>query len=154
VLRYEVEKSSDCRNFSVKGQANFKQSTGTTNSYSFTDNAVNGQDVCYRIKQIDINGNVHYSRIVNLNGVLHNNTVVGPNPASHFITISRSSTASEKISVSLVDMNGRMVYQRYVQLLPGMNSFDINNLEVFGKGQYVVQLMGSRTREYVKVVVQ
>ena len=35
-----------------------------------------------------------------------------------------------------------------------MNSFDISNLEVFGKGQYVVQLVGSRTREYVKVVVE
>jgi hypothetical protein len=154
VLRYEVEKSTDCRNFSVKGQLNYKQSTGTTNTYSFTDNTVNGQDVCYRIKQIDLNGNMHYSRIVNLSGVLHSNTVAGPNPASHFITISKSSTASEKISVSLVDMQGRMVYQRYVVLLPGMNSFDISNLEVFGKGQYVVQLLGSRTREYVKVVVQ
>ena len=119
VLRYEVEKSNDCRNFSVKGQVAFRQGTGTTNTYSFIDNAVNGQDVCYRIKQIDLNGNVHYSRIVNLSGVLRSSTVVGPNPASHFITISKSSTASEKISVSLVDMNGRMVYQRYVSCCPG-----------------------------------
>jgi hypothetical protein len=35
-----------------------------------------------------------------------------------------------------------------------MNSFDISNLQMFGKGQYVVQLLGSKTREYVKVVVQ
>jgi hypothetical protein len=154
VLRYEVERSNDCRNFSVKGEVVYRQAAGTTNTYSFIDNTVNGQDVCYRIKQIDLNGNVHYSRIVNLSGVQHNSTVVGPNPASHFITISKSSTITEKISVSLVDMNGRLVYQRYVVLLPGMNSFDINNMEVFGKGQYVVQLVGSKTREYVKVVVR
>jgi hypothetical protein len=154
VLRYEVERSNDCRNFTVKGQVAFKQAIGTTNTYSFTDNAVNGQDVCYRIKQIDLNGNVHYSRIVNLSGLQHSSTVVGPNPASHFITISKSSSVTEKITVSLVDMNGRLVYQRNVVLLPGMKSFEISNLEVFGKGQYVVQLLGSRTREYVKVVVE
>ena len=154
VLRYEVEQSTDCRNFTVKGQVAFSPATGTTNHYSFMDNSLNGQDVCYRIKQVDVNGNVHYSRIANLRTAANNHTVISPNPATQFLTIRKSSLVQERITISLLDMTGRMVYQDKATLLPGINLIEIGDLNLYSKGQYLIRLQGSSNSEYHRIIIQ
>lgn len=153
VLRYEVEKSFDCRNFTSLTQVDYKQPTATTNAYAYQDNNANG-NICYRIKQIDIDGHYHYSSIVRINENAMSKTLIAPNPAYDHVTISKSSSTNESVKIQLLNANGRLVHETKSILTPGNNSIEIKGLQRFGRGQYVLKLIGNTSIEYFKVMLQ
>lgn len=153
VLRYEVEKSFDCRNFTPLAQVDYKQPTATTNAYAYQDNNASG-NICYRIKQVDVDGHYHYSSIVRINENAMSKTLVAPNPAYDHITINKSSSTNESVKIQLLDANGRLVHETKSTLTPGNNSIEIKGLQRFGRGQYVLKLIGNTSMEYFKVILQ
>ncbi|WP_446909669.1 hypothetical protein, partial [Klebsiella pneumoniae] len=64
--QYEIEKSADGRHFTVAATANAKSNNNSSVNYEWLDvNALVGNNY-YRIKSIDINGQVQYSNIVKI----------------------------------------------------------------------------------------
>ena len=64
VLHYEVERSSDGRNFTTVLTTNAKNNFGEKTDYSLVDPIINNGTIYYRIKAVEFQGMSTYSSIV------------------------------------------------------------------------------------------
>ena len=108
---YDIERSEDGINFFKIGFVEAKGNTSSISHYTFTDINFNSTVNFYRLKQIDINGNFEYSRIIRINISIAKTlqTVIAPNPFSNVTTISFSLAQSVKVSLKVFDLNGRLI---------------------------------------------
>ncbi len=102
---FEVERSTDGKEFETIG---FVKGSGTSNkviNYLFTDNNAKAPILYYRLKQIDFDGKNSYTDVLTLS----NDKIdigITPNPFVDEISI-RSENASQEITAELFDLNGR-----------------------------------------------
>jgi Secretion system C-terminal sorting domain len=78
---YAIEKSTYGSTFTEAGRITSSNYNGRDNAYyTFTDNSVSTGTVYYRIKEVDKDGRVDYSKIVVLNNGIKGTINVFPNP--------------------------------------------------------------------------
>lgn len=103
---FEVQRSSNGTTFTTIGRG------PSAAPYSFIDPSPNFGNNFYRIKQVDKDGSITYSSIIN---VYYNPSVlvisVYPNPVPDVLTIKISSAEASQYTVSLSDMTGRTIYR-------------------------------------------
>lgn len=108
---FEVEKSSDLKNWITLGFVQGKGTTAEVSNYSFTEqNEVAGK-IYYRLKQLDYDGTFEYSGIVEATGVPVNYTLDQnfPNPFNPSTIISYSIPFSSHVTLKIFDVLGREV---------------------------------------------
>jgi hypothetical protein len=91
---------------------------------------------------------------VGISEVASNNEVsVYPNPASESMTVAITTSASEKVSLSLQNMAGQVVYQlNDLNLQSGKNVIPME-VKGFPVGQYIVNIKGANISESKHVVL-
>lgn len=78
---YAIEKSTDGNTFSEVGRITSSNYNGRDNAYyTFNDNNISAGTIYYRIKEVDKDGRVEYSKIVVLNSGIKGTINVFPNP--------------------------------------------------------------------------
>jgi hypothetical protein len=140
---YEVEHSLDGINFFRLGNVNAVGNSSTTNQYSFTHPNIPVGLNYYRLKQVDINGASKYSSIVKLiqnDGI--KNTIIAPNPVSNTLNIIQPSNNTIR-SVSIIDMQGKIVLSRQINQTTQIYSLAVNELL---KGTYILQIDDGKTK--------
>jgi endonuclease I len=132
---YQVERSTDGRNFSSVGVV---AGTGSA-QYQFTDVALpNAKNVFYRLKLLDSDGKFTYSKVVNIRLLNANGALLFPNPAQNVAVIKLQQPLATATQLVISDIAGRQVMQ---QTLPaGQNNYQIN-LRVLAPGRYFVRLL-------------
>jgi len=65
-LGFDIERKMNNRIYIKVGFVQGKGTTSTKQSYSFTDNNLPSGSYTYRIKQIDVNGSIHYLKEINV----------------------------------------------------------------------------------------
>ena len=154
VNRYTVERSTDGKQFTPvvsalsKGNGNFV--------YQATDNIaeITSSIFYYRIKELDINGNVHYSATVSLNSKLVTKFTVTPNPFVSFIQVQTSADKTETATLRIINSGGQIIYSKNTQLVQGQNSFTIDGLGNAAKGLYFFELQKGNTITREKIMKQ
>jgi hypothetical protein len=130
---YEVEKSIDGKTFEQLGIVKAK---GSNSVYEFTDkNTIGGQSgLYYRLKVIDLDEKVEYSKIINLksNKILRG-VKIYPNPTSNIVNIEIEGALNKSVQVSVKDISGRVVLQ---QTLTSDNS--TINMSALSGGLYIL----------------
>jgi uncharacterized protein len=127
---FEIERSADGRTFKSIG---FENGKGDNSSYTFKDNQPYSGINYYRLKQLDLNGQFEYSKIVSVVVAQQNNTIqVYPNPVRSLLYIN----ATEEIqSVQLFDMVGQLKKE---SLSTGLfNELNVNDL---APGVYILRV--------------
>jgi hypothetical protein len=76
-----------------------------------------------------------------------------PNPAHDNVSFEFNSSTEKEYTISLVDIQGRVILERVVNASEGLNHVDIN-LEAFQHGIYFGYLISDEAKETVKVVVE
>lgn len=100
--RYEVETSTDGRQYTVAGVVNAENKT----DYSFTGKSLISDHQLYRLKLIDLDGKAEYSSVIRLqNTSAKDKIVVFPNPVKDVVTIS---SREHIIEMNLIDMSGKL----------------------------------------------
>lgn len=148
---FEIEKSKDGINFSNIGFVKGHGSSNTVNNYSFVDNQFI-QTAYYRLKQIDFDGKITYSNIVNLQKIGEGMTLkMYPNPLSteSFLTIDFSETTDESLNIAIFDVNGRKMYQNKTE--KGLESLKIP-VSDWARGLYLVQVIDGKKNSLSKFV--
>ncbi|MCD4770477.1 MAG: T9SS type A sorting domain-containing protein [Bacteroidales bacterium] len=79
-----------------------------------------------------------------------NHFLVYPNPFGNFIRIKRDSPLDDNSSIELIDINGRVLKNSYLQ--KGISQFDLQGLEEFGKGIYLVVIRTGNNIEVHRVI--
>lgn len=114
LAKFEIQRAGSNRSFTTIGTVN---GNPMDIDYAFIDNAIKPGANYYRLKMIDADGTITYSRTVlimnGVNGVLL--TSITPAIITDAATLTTTSSAEEKIDIVIVDIQGRIVQkQKYI----------------------------------------
>ncbi len=138
VSRFEVEKSTDAKNFVKIGQASAKNTSTAT--YTTTDNNTTAATNYYRIKAISEVGTVSYSNVAQLT-VNSKQFSVYPNPlVGKALTVSFGNVAAGKYTVTINNVLGQRVQEVAISHAGGSASHAITVNKTLAAGTYSVTI--------------
>jgi hypothetical protein len=128
---------------------------GNTNSYSFTDQHMLKGNNYYRLRQVDMDGVIRYSKVLTLDNVeADGKMAVYPNPAIAVLNFSVTSPAAQQVIVQVYNLSGIVLLTTQQQLTVGNNqqSVAITGLK---SGNYILKV-SSRTgsSQYIQPFVK
>lgn len=150
--RFEIERSSDGRNFSKIGEVPGHGNSSNLQKYIYYDEHPFAGKIFYRLKQVDITNQHSYS---NSRVVLFDDPrklVVYPNPVpgSGTITIYLTNAIRRQVKVVIHDMTGRLVYNT-IRSNNNQNNFQIQ--PQLSPGIYTMRIIGENLNAIEKIVV-
>src|SRR5205823_11967230 len=87
ISHYQVERSFDCTRFEPIATISTQTSTDISKQYSYSDQfSVTSNNICYRIKAINVDGAVMYSKVISLSEEKTWQVQVAPNPTTNETT--------------------------------------------------------------------
>lgn len=152
-----VEKTNkDSGNWVEVGKVSGTNTKDTTIRYEITDYAPS-QVEYYRIKSIDFDGSIQYSKIISLVRSNHSITSmvksIYPNPVNQEMTISITSEMEDDIEIRIVDITGKVLLQQNHSLVLGENKL-IVGLSNLPSGAYFTHITGNRLNVVEKIIKQ
>jgi hypothetical protein len=141
---FEIERSVDGINFMKVGSENASGNSSNTRDYMYYDKlpatVQSLSKIYYRLKSVDVDGRFIYSDIVT---ILLNKKMeqlfVFPNPAKEKINIQTTTKDDGKGLVQIIDMNGKMVFKKEINLTKGSNAFNFD-IGLLRSGNYFLKL--------------
>ena len=152
---FEVERSFNGRDFTTVGVVFASEKMGTEN-YMFYETTSGTDKVMYRLKMIDKNREVNYSKILifQLKNTLAGNIKIIGNPVNDKLTFSYTASATQIVDVKVYDMSGRIVLKNKVNSLEGNNVISLPLNSTFKAGMYVVEVSNGTEIQSSKFVKQ
>lgn len=151
LVKYDVERSFNSNKFVSIGTVPAKGGS-TEAAYSFTDKPIVAGDVYYRLKMVNRDGSVEYSRIV----LIKNETVpkwkVYPTVLNSGtdITISLSTDGTTKLQLQLANLQGQIVRNASVS-----NSKVVMPVSGLSSGIYILKLFqNGQMQAQQKIIIQ
>jgi len=151
---FVVERSQDGVSFSgiskVKGAGNSLQ----LNTYSQLDAAPLKGVAYYRLKQVDINGDFTYSKIVAVNnkaGIIAQQLAAYPNPTSNKVTLVISNLAAATYTIEVRDLTGKLLLASEVNLDTKSAEVELN-LHTLSAGIYLITARSAGQQLVTRIV--
>jgi Secretion system C-terminal sorting domain len=150
--KFEIEKSTDSGTFVA-----FDKVPGslTNRFYTLPDNRLGKGITYYRLKMIDEDGTITYSKTVALindeTGLLI--TSLSPNPVQSNATIAISVAKACKLNLSICDLSGKIVKQWNASITEGNNSIPVNT-EGLASGVYHIIASGNNNKAIFRFIKQ
>ncbi|MEP6844821.1 MAG: T9SS type A sorting domain-containing protein [Panacibacter sp.] len=153
---YSIERADNNGNyksiaFTAAGDSQEKQSYTVTDRNAFSSSPT----VQYRLKQIDADGSIKYSRIISLSHNTAFTDIIFQNPFTGVLKLQLTLASSQKIAIQLYDMQGRMVALQQSQIYsPGTNTVMVNNTGSLKPGTYIIKFNAGDEQIIYKAVKQ
>src|SRR5690554_5025931 len=146
-----LEKSTNGADWRSVDEINAAGNSSTINNYSIRENG-NGL-VYYRLRQVDINGKetIYGPISANCEGGLENSLSVFPNPNKGSFTVEVINNIEEDATIQIMDMQGRIIENRKVLLLKGVNQFTFDIYSI-AKATYTLRVISESNFSAVKIV--
>jgi hypothetical protein len=142
---FDLQRSLNGIDFSTIASIASKAINGNSNAtleYEFNDaTPLNGNNY-YRLQQTDKDGKTSLSQTVLIRGTKASGisiAAVYPNPVKDRLNITISSGTAEKVTMSIIDVTGKVLIQKVVQLTIGELSIS-ENISQLNKGNYLLKL--------------
>ena len=156
IASYEVEKSTNGRSFNKVGSQIATQVSNASITYNWLDeNAVTGVNY-YRIKAIELSGNVKYTDIVKVVlGKAGTGITVSPNPVrGNLVNIQFNNQQAGRYNIRLMNNAGQEVYKNVLQHTGGNASQSINIPSAIARGIYQLEVIApDNTKKVQKLIV-
>lgn len=153
--KYEIQRSTDGFNYSVVSQVTARNSAVQT-SYTISDPV--GQNPApvyyYRLRSVDNDGSYMYSEVVAIKSNDGQKFEVLGNPFSQSLSIRYTTSRTGKLSVSITDLQGRVMRREELIAGAGTGTYTINNLSGLSSGIYVVSFNLDGKNSSIKVLKQ
>ena len=135
---FEVQRSSDGTNFLPLGRSAAQGNSRSSVDYLlYDDNPLEGMNY-YRLRQVDIDGSAHLSKVVTVKYSLNGDLSVYPNPAGQWLHLTGAADLNE---VTVTSLTGRTLRLPLVD-----NGIDVSTL---ASGIYLLRT-GKQTLRFVK----
>ncbi|RZK45567.1 MAG: T9SS type A sorting domain-containing protein, partial [Pedobacter sp.] len=140
---FNIERSADGKNFSSIGFVASKADNGNSTAvlnYELTDQKPFAGNSYYRLKQIDRDGKVAYSKLVLLGRKVAELSLssVYPNPSVNEMTVVINSPKQEKITLVVTELSGKIVMERSMVIATGANQ-PVINVGRLSAGTYIIR---------------
>jgi Secretion system C-terminal sorting domain len=147
---FVVERSSATSDFETIQLVNAKTAGADLKDYTFVDaNPVEG-DNFYRIKTVEMNGNVSVSDIKTLTFGKVQDVRIFPNPASEFIDVDLKVYEGRQVNIFMYNGMGKLVNTTNVESATSAPlHIDIDN---FTSGSYLIRVQVEGKRDVIKQV--
>jgi hypothetical protein len=153
---YEIEKADNNNIFKPVGFADAHNDL-KNQSYSYTDvNAfTSSPTVQYRLKQIDGDGNIQYSRIILVKSLSALSDLVFANPFNNTLRMQLNIANPSMVSINIYDMTGNLVVSEKPAMYNSTsNSIVVPSTSALKSGAYILKLgVGDEQFNY-KIVKQ
>lgn len=142
--RFEIEKSADGNNFKSIASIPYKTDAGAAIvKYQFTDIDIAGDVLYYRVKGVEKNNNVIYSKIISIrSSQAAGGLIVYPNPARDHVYL--RSAGNDFLNKELLVVNMAGVVVRRQKLNDANNQVKLN-VSMLPMGVFAVKLIDSKT---------
>lgn len=155
---FEVERSMDGLSFSYIGQGNLGTTTLGTLKYDFKDAGIlhslaPGQLLYYRLKMIDTDGHIQYSKMVKVDNEFRPGTISAyPDPFTNEIWVRIIALKEERVNLLMADAKGNTVSLIQKNLQPGENKITLYPPLHLQKGIYLLRVYGNNINTTLKLV--
>ncbi len=152
VSHYEIEYSTDATNFATVGSV-AARTGGARITYNFLHKVSNTKNGYYRVKVVDLDGEITYSAIEEVKAQqMVVKMIASPNPTPGMFKLTIPSSARVTASLRIYDQAGRLVESKKIELQSGINetSFDLSRMSA---GNYQV-MCESNAGRYVSTVIK
>ncbi len=150
---FDIQRSLDGVSFADIGKVSAAGNSTVEQAYDFTDEDPAFGEIYYRLRQVDFDGSVTYSEVVQVK--LDRNYVtpnIFPNPvrSEQSLVIDFGDIPNSPVQINIVDMSGRQVYYR--EFAAGQNRFDIP-VNGLSKGMYIINGQFDEYHFFKKLIV-
>ncbi|MFZ1454070.1 MAG: SdrD B-like domain-containing protein, partial [Ferruginibacter sp.] len=144
---FEVERSYDGTVFEKIDKILSSVPNGGNASYKSTDAGflTTATTLFYRIKMVDKEGKVSYSKIAVVKPGVADNITVWPNPFMSSVSFTYTTAKTTKLNVRLLDMNGRKIYEKQFTVNAGTNTITVDDLRNIPTGNYFMEWLDLNT---------
>ena len=152
---FEVQRSADGVTFETAAVVMVTDKFGTE-SYSYSE-PTNAEKIYYRLKMVNDNQSVRYSKILAFQGSAANSSKalkIVNNPATDKLTLSFSSNNNQVVQFRVYDMAGRLQMDQKINVYQGGNVVSLPLNATFKTGMYAVEVYTGTDRETAKFVKQ
>lgn len=148
---FEIQRSSNGTNFTTIGKLNALINLSSVKQYNFTD-AKAGNINYYRLKQVDVNGQAHYSSIirVSFDGTIH--WQVYPNPANAGTALYVQDDVTN-LQLTLSDASGKIIYRNTLKTAGAGQQVPLP-VTTLAKGVYLLKVQSDKGSSTEKIIVQ
>ena len=152
---FDVERSTDGRNFTTVGKVLIQSSEESKMQYRFEDALadLSAPVIYYRLKSRSTNGALQYSRIIRLTTSTKQELVLYPNPAQNFVQLSLNVDKANAATVSFIDMRGQAAISKTINLKAGNNTFVFYEVQALPDGLYIVEIDMNNRKERQKLLI-
>ena len=148
-----VERSHDGKYFSTVAKVAGNGTTSLSHAYSIMDDVTNaGNIVYYRLHQVDLDGKSNFSNIIAIKIEKANEIgSVSPNPFMSYLNVSMEWSKSEIITARILNIQGKEVVTKKLQVVKGANQVRIDDLSKLPSGSYFIQFISATERLTQKI---
>jgi hypothetical protein len=153
--RFEIERSYDGKNFATTGVMLSTNKAGSE-TYSFSEMSNDREKIFYRLKMIDKNQKVEYSRVLAFQpkSTMEKNLTVVTNPVTDRLTMSFQSSTDQTVEIRVYDILGKIRMTQPTNLYQGSNVFNVSLSSSLRAGLYIVELANKTEHFTAKFVKQ
>ena len=153
--QFEIQRSYDGNEFKTIGIV-FASEKKDEEDYMFYETISNFTKAMYRLKMIDKNNKITYSKILvfQTKVVTNNNIKIIGNPVNDKLTFNYSSFSAQAIDVKIYDIAGRVIMSNKINSLEGSNTISFPLDSNFKPSMYVLEVSNGSTIQTTKFIKQ
>ena len=157
---FEIERSTDGRNFENVGEVKGAGNSHSPLNYNYTDVSPFGSNsiLYYRLKQVDFNGEFDYSKTIAVSNNKQGNGVtieaINPNPFTEKLNLTLNNVSEGNVIIEVYDLTGRKHYTQTTLSggQQGTLNIDLSSLANLAKGVYIVNIRNGNDTIQQKLV--
>jgi hypothetical protein len=155
IKQYKVERSVDGINFRPVITVPYHAFSGNVNTYTAIDNLSSpAAKLYYRIQLLTTSAASLYSHIASVEGVMDQAIQIMPNPAKGQAKLYVESSEEQSATAELMDMNGKVLMVKKIRLYEGANLMNVEGLERFAGGNYIMRVVTKAGKQHLRLVIQ
>lgn len=131
---FEIERSTDSRNWTKLAKITGAGTTTDLNAYSYIDIEAMKGVYYYRLKQVDFDGNHQYSNMISVDRAAIKQVSVFPNPVKKQLFVRLNQSMDSTISYQIYNANGQVVMSNNLN----NERLDVSHLS---KGFYLINVI-------------
>ncbi len=137
---FDVERSYDGSSFTAINTVNISSPTDCSVPFNYNDYNSAGAKVYYRIKMVDVDGNITYS---NIELILSDANMlelmsIQPNPVRGDANLKVSASATQNIELSIMSIDGKELQRKIMQVQAGTSLINLST-SMLSNGIYFVK---------------